>query len=105
MKNENNLVREMSACETMGGANNICTDKTGTLTQNSMTVSSIYFEEQTYTSIQSLTQNKNISQENLKLLCEGICFNSNASPKLQPNGTFEQVLFDYSFMYVNPFVK
>ena len=31
MKNENNLVREMSVCETMGGANNICKYKTGTL--------------------------------------------------------------------------
>ncbi len=29
---DQNLVREMSACETMGGANQICTDKTGTLT-------------------------------------------------------------------------
>lgn len=32
MKEENNLVRFLSACETMGGANNICSDKTGTLT-------------------------------------------------------------------------
>ena len=47
MKNENNLVREMSACEIMSSAKNICADKTGTLTQNSMAVSSIYFEEQT----------------------------------------------------------
>jgi Ca2+ transporting ATPase len=32
MKDENNLVRYLAACETMGGANNICSDKTGTLT-------------------------------------------------------------------------
>jgi Ca2+ transporting ATPase len=38
MKDENNLVRFLAACETMGGANNICTDKTGTLTKNQMTV-------------------------------------------------------------------
>ncbi len=37
MKEENNLVRHLSSCEIMGGANNICTDKTGTLTQNKMT--------------------------------------------------------------------
>lgn len=38
MKKENNLVRKLEASETMGGANEICTDKTGTLTKNQMTV-------------------------------------------------------------------
>lgn len=34
MKLENNLVRKLEASETMGGASEICTDKTGTLTKN-----------------------------------------------------------------------
>ncbi len=38
MMDQNNLVRKMHACETMGGANYICTDKTGTLTKNEMSV-------------------------------------------------------------------
>lgn len=46
MKKENNLVRRLDASETMGGANEICTDKTGTLTKNQMTVQQVYLNEQ-----------------------------------------------------------
>eukprot|EP00753_Platysulcus_tardus_P017632 PLAT6452.2.p1 GENE.PLAT6452.2~~PLAT6452.2.p1 ORF type:complete len:1197 (+),score=723.54 PLAT6452.2:25-3591(+) len=38
MMRDKNLVRHLAACETMGGANTICSDKTGTLTQNRMKV-------------------------------------------------------------------
>ncbi len=43
MLKTNNLVRKMHACETMGAATVICTDKTGTLTQNQMQVSQTNF--------------------------------------------------------------
>lgn len=39
----NNLVRKMHACETMGAASVICTDKTGTLTQNQMQIEQTQF--------------------------------------------------------------
>jgi Ca2+ transporting ATPase len=42
MMKENNLVRKLKACETMGGANYICTDKTGTLTRNVMSIVRVY---------------------------------------------------------------
>ncbi len=42
MQRTNNLVRKMHACETMGASTVICTDKTGTLTQNVMRVNEIY---------------------------------------------------------------
>lgn len=43
MLKTNNLVRKMHACETMGATTVICTDKTGTLTQNKMQVSEACF--------------------------------------------------------------
>lgn len=45
MLKTNNLVRKMHACETMGAITTICTDKTGTLTQNRMLVSELLYEK------------------------------------------------------------
>ena len=42
MLKDNNLIRRLMACETMGCATDICSDKTGTLTQNRMTVAALY---------------------------------------------------------------
>jgi Ca2+ transporting ATPase len=42
MLDEQNFVKRLAACEIMGGANNICSDKTGTLTKNLMTVVNIW---------------------------------------------------------------
>ncbi|KAJ8245299.1 hypothetical protein GJAV_G00269310 [Gymnothorax javanicus] len=45
MMKDNNLVRHLDACETMGNATAICSDKTGTLTMNRMTVVQAYVAE------------------------------------------------------------
>jgi len=42
MLQDNNFVKKLSSCEIMGGANNICSDKTGTLTKNQMTWTQIW---------------------------------------------------------------
>ena len=58
MMDYNNLVRKMHACETMGGANYICTDKTGTLTKNEMSV----FQVLTGTWKKELKQNLEVDE-------------------------------------------
>ena len=57
-----NLVRKMHACETMGGANYICTDKTGTLTQNLMFVVRLV----THSESIEIKQNVKVDDVNLK---------------------------------------
>ncbi len=42
MLKDNNDVKKLASCEIMGGANNICSDKTGTLTLNKMKVKRIW---------------------------------------------------------------
>ena len=66
----NNLVRKMHACETMGASTVICTDKTGTLTQNRMSVSEF--------KIYGLHDNKLDDSQTATLVKEGIALNSTA---------------------------
>ena len=80
MLKTNNLVRKMHACETMGAITVICTDKTGTLTQNKMQV----YETKFY----DLDKQQLNGDEASKLIAEGIAVNSTASLDLsgtEPN--------------------
>lgn len=51
MMKDNNLVRHLDACETMGNATAICSDKTGTLTMNRMTVVQVYIGDHYYRNV------------------------------------------------------
>lgn len=79
MLKTSNLVRKMHACETMGAATVICTDKTGTLTQNRMSVNDTNFF--------SLGDNQALDDSQMShIICEGIAVNSTASLDLSnPN--------------------
>jgi Ca2+-transporting ATPase len=71
MLKTNNLVRKMHACETMGATSVICTDKTGTLTQNQMTVYQTKF---------FALENQQLAEDSYSLLIkEGVAVNSTAS--------------------------
>jgi len=76
MQKDKNLVRIMAACETMGGATNICSDKTGTLTENLMTVTEGYFQGQPYSN--RLPTQANLDKEYFTILAEAIAINSKA---------------------------
>ena len=75
MLKTNNLVRKMHACETMGAATIICTDKTGTLTQNRMQVHETNFS--------ALTGQQLGADEASALVKEGIAVNSTANLNIE----------------------
>ena len=71
MLKTNNLVRKMHACETMGATTVICTDKTGTLTQNQMQVHETKFYN---------LEKQTLGDDELsRLIKEGIAVNSTAN--------------------------
>ncbi|CAF3896479.1 unnamed protein product [Rotaria sordida] len=80
MMTDNNLVRHLDACETMGNASTICSDKTGTLTTNRMTVIQSYI---TGKHSEQLPKAEEVNQEVLPLLFEAISVNTNYTSKIE----------------------
>ena len=78
---DNNLVRHLDACETMGNATAICSDKTGTLTTNRMTVVQCYLNEKVY---EILPRPNEVPDHIKQLINTSVSVNSNYASKMEP---------------------
>ncbi|XP_061187594.1 plasma membrane calcium-transporting ATPase 2-like isoform X2 [Saccostrea echinata] len=82
MMDDNNLVRHLDACETMGNATAICSDKTGTLTTNRMTVVQSYIGGAHYKSTPNFSALAPTLQD---LIVRSIAINSGYTSRVIPD--------------------
>ncbi|PON81180.1 P-type ATPase [Trema orientale] len=108
LMSEKALVRRLSACETMGSASCICTDKTGTLTTNHMVVNKIWISEKSIEVKGKKSEDKvksEISEEVLSILLQVVfqntsCEVSNVNGKITIFGSpTERAILEFGLLF------
>ncbi len=93
---DKNFVKRLSSCEIMGGANNICSDKTGTLTMNKMTVTNIWAGRELSVKVNDSQYNWRDyfnNDKHIQLVTQGICCNTSGT--LQEASATEQAMLQF----------